>query len=86
MHNHPHFTFTRQLQVLRASLPPEAPDPLIDPPPDAFLHLWACARAAGIEVSTLLVVRQPLDFRAAGAYSIEDHDIWVWYSPDVSEE
>ncbi|GHO65539.1 hypothetical protein KSC_044310 [Ktedonobacter sp. SOSP1-52] len=78
--------FTRQLQELRASLPPDAPDPLIDPPPDAFLHLWECAKAEGIEVSTLLVVRQPLDFRAAGAYSIEDRDIWVWYSSDISEE
>ncbi|EFH88847.1 hypothetical protein [Ktedonobacter racemifer] len=86
MHNRRRSTFTRQLQELRASLPPGAPDPLIDPPPDAFLHLWECARAAGIVVSDLLVVRQPLDLRAAGAYSIEDHDIWVWYSSDVPEE
>ncbi|GHO77223.1 hypothetical protein KSD_49940 [Ktedonobacter sp. SOSP1-85] len=86
MNNRTHSTFTHQLQELRASLPPEAPDPLIDPSPDAFLHLWECARAAGIVVSNLLIVRQQLDFRAAGAYSIEDHDIWVWYSPDASEE
>ncbi|GHO76477.1 hypothetical protein KSD_42480 [Ktedonobacter sp. SOSP1-85] len=86
MHNRRVSTFTRQLQELRASLPPEAPDPLIDPPPEAFLHLWECARASGIEVSTLLVVRQPLDVRAAGAYSIEEHDIWVWYAPDIPEE
>ncbi|GHO61260.1 hypothetical protein KSC_001520 [Ktedonobacter sp. SOSP1-52] len=86
MHNRPPSTFTRQLQELRASLPPEAPDPLIDPPPDAFLHLWECAKVAGIEIRNLLVVRQPLDFRAAGAYSIEDHDIWVWYTPDAPEE
>ncbi|GHO55957.1 hypothetical protein [Ktedonobacter robiniae] len=86
MHNRPPSTFTRQLQELRASLSPEAPDPLIDPPPDAFLHLWECAKDARIEIRNLLVVRQPLDFRAAGAYSVEDHDIWVWYAPDAPEE
>ncbi|GHO56434.1 hypothetical protein [Ktedonobacter robiniae] len=86
MHNRPSTTFTRQLQELRASLPPEAPDPLIDPPPDAFLHLWECAKVAGIGMRDLLVVRQPLDFRAAGAYSLEDHDIWVWYAPDAPDE
>ncbi|GHO56027.1 hypothetical protein [Ktedonobacter robiniae] len=86
MPNHPPSTFTRQLQELRASLPPEAPDPLIDPPPDAFLHLWECARAAGIVVSELFVVRQPLDPHAAGAYSVEHRDIWVWSAPEMPEE